>query len=160
LPPPRAAVAAPGGTAPAADAGRERKGGRTTLDGTKARASGRTTRTCPTPRGERPATAANAGRRTNAKLGEHTLMELLGSLEQIPWLAIDASKLRSLDADHVTGFVLSQVDGEVTLETIIDLSGMPRLDALRILHRLVEQGTLTLHSSDRRRCGLPTKCRR
>jgi hypothetical protein len=87
-------------------------------------------------------------------------MELLGSLEQIPWLAIDASKLRSLDADHVTGFVLSQVDGEVTLETIIDVSGMPRLDALRILHRLVEQGTLTLHSSDRRRCGLPTKYRR
>jgi len=39
---------------------------------------------------------------------------------------------------------LSQIDGSVTLETLLDVSGMSRLEALRVLFRLIERGVIEL----------------
>jgi hypothetical protein len=39
---------------------------------------------------------------------------------------------------------LSLVDGVSTVEMILDVSGMPRLDALRILNELVQQRIVAL----------------
>ena len=48
-------------------------------------------------------------------------------------------QLRWLSIDHRAGFVLSLVDGVSSLEMILDVSGMPTLDALRILYELMQQ---------------------
>jgi hypothetical protein len=46
--------------------------------------------------------------------------------------------LRSLALDHREGFILSLVDGRSPVETVLDASAMPLLDALRILCELYE----------------------
>lgn len=63
----------------------------------------------------------------------------LGSSEGVPVVVVPQAQMQWLSIDHRAGFVLSLIDGSSTLEMIIDVSGMPRLDALRILHALVQQ---------------------
>lgn len=68
----------------------------------------------------------------------------LGSLDRVPVLAIAREQLRWLTIDHRAGFILSHVDGMSNLEEIVDVSGMPELDALRILSELVEQRIIAI----------------
>lgn len=63
----------------------------------------------------------------------------IGPLDRVPTVQIPREQLRWLSIDHRTGFVLSLVDGVSTAEMILDVSGMPELDALRILAELVQQ---------------------
>lgn len=63
----------------------------------------------------------------------------IGPLERVPFVAVPAEQLRWLSLDHRAGFVLSHVDGNCSLEQILDVSGMPPLDALRILYELLQQ---------------------
>jgi hypothetical protein len=63
----------------------------------------------------------------------------LGPLDRVPLVAIPREQLRWLTIDHRAGFILSHVDGISNLEEIIDISGMPELDALRILSELAQQ---------------------
>jgi hypothetical protein len=62
----------------------------------------------------------------------------LGALDRVPFVAVPLEQLRWLSIDHRAGFVLSHVDGVSTLEQILDVSGMPLLDTLRILYELVQ----------------------
>ena len=68
----------------------------------------------------------------------------LGSLDRVPSVLVQRAQLRWLSIDHRAGFVLSLVDGSSTLEMILDVCGMPRLDAIRILHELVQQKVIAL----------------
>jgi len=63
----------------------------------------------------------------------------LGPLDRAPIVVIPRAQLRWLSIDHRAGFILSLIDGTSPIEMIIDVSGMPKLDALRILHELVQQ---------------------
>lgn len=63
----------------------------------------------------------------------------LGPLDRVPLVAIPREQLRWLTIDHRAGFILSHVDGISNLEEIVDISGMPELDALRILSELAQQ---------------------
>jgi hypothetical protein len=63
----------------------------------------------------------------------------IGSLERVPFVAVPQEQLRWLNIDHRAGFVLSHVDGNCSLEQILDVSGMPTLDTLRILYELLQQ---------------------
>ena len=63
----------------------------------------------------------------------------LGPPGGVPFVVVPNAHMRWLSMDHRAGFVLSLIDGKSTLDTILDLSGMPRLDALHILHDLVQQ---------------------
>jgi hypothetical protein len=63
----------------------------------------------------------------------------IGPLERVPFIAVPQEQLRWLNIDHRAGFVLSHVDGMCSLEQILDVSGMPTLDALRILYELLQQ---------------------
>jgi len=62
----------------------------------------------------------------------------IGALDRVPFVAIPLDQLRWLSIDHRAGFVLSHVDGVSTLEQVLDVSGMPLLDTLRILYELVQ----------------------
>ncbi len=68
----------------------------------------------------------------------------LGSLDRVPSVLVQRAQLRWLSIDHRAGFVLSLIDGTSTLEMILDVCGMPRLDAIRILHELVAQKIVAL----------------
>jgi hypothetical protein len=63
----------------------------------------------------------------------------LGALTRIPMVVVPRTQMRWLSIDHRAGFVLSLVDGSSSVEMILDVCGMPKLDALRILHELVQR---------------------
>ena len=63
----------------------------------------------------------------------------LGPLDRVPLVVVPRAQMRWLSIDHRAGFVLSLIDGSSSIEMILDVSGMPKLDALRILHELVQQ---------------------
>jgi hypothetical protein len=68
----------------------------------------------------------------------------LGPLDRVPMVVVPRTQMRWLSIDHRAGFVLSLVDGASTIEMILDMCGMPRLDALRILQELVQQKIVSL----------------
>jgi hypothetical protein len=63
----------------------------------------------------------------------------IGPMDRVPLVMVPRDQLRWLSIDHRAGFVLSLVDGVSSLEMILDVSGMPELDALRILTELAQQ---------------------
>jgi hypothetical protein len=71
----------------------------------------------------------------------------LGSLQQVAELAIDPDELQWLSLDHRAGFILSLVDGQLTIDDLLDICGMQRLDALQIVAELVEKKVLNLRSA-------------
>ncbi len=68
----------------------------------------------------------------------------LGGLDQVISVVLAPEELRWLNLDHRAGFLLSLVDGVSTIEELLDISGMTRLDALRILATLREQRAILL----------------
>lgn len=68
----------------------------------------------------------------------------LGSLAQVVRVALSGDEIRWLSLDHRAGFLLSLVDGASSIETLLDISGMPRLEALRILYGLLDQRVIAL----------------
>jgi hypothetical protein len=61
----------------------------------------------------------------------------------IPVLVMSATQMRGLQLDHRAGFVLSHVDGVSSVETILDISGMPSEEVLELLQGLLEKGIIT-----------------
>jgi hypothetical protein len=68
----------------------------------------------------------------------------LGSLRQVVQVALSAEQIRWLSLDHRAGFLLSLVDGISSIEELLDISSMPRLEALRILYGLLDQRVIAL----------------
>jgi hypothetical protein len=56
--------------------------------------------------------------------------------------AISGEELKSFALDNISGFLLSLLDGTTSVETILDIAGMPRLLALRHLRKLLERGII------------------
>ena len=70
----------------------------------------------------------------------------LGNLRAIPNLAMPMDKIPMHELDHRSAFLLSRVDGVLTLEDVLDVSGMARLEAFRHLCRLLLRGILELRA--------------
>jgi hypothetical protein len=68
----------------------------------------------------------------------------LGPLDQRVIVAVPSDQIRWLTLDHRAGFLLSLADGGITIDQILDISGMPRLDALRIMYQLLDQRVISL----------------
>jgi hypothetical protein len=68
----------------------------------------------------------------------------IGSMEQVATLAVPPEQITWLSLDHRAGFLLSLIDGTLSIEEILDVSGMSRLDALRIMYTLVQQNVVML----------------
>jgi hypothetical protein len=68
----------------------------------------------------------------------------LGSLTQVVRVAVARDQVRWLSLDHRAGFLLSLVDGTSSIEELLDVSTMPRLEALRILYGLLDQRVIAL----------------
>lgn len=64
--------------------------------------------------------------------------ERLGSLEAIPIVRVPSHEITWHKLDHQAGFVLSRIDGLMSYNDVLTVSGMPRAAALRTLVRLLE----------------------
>jgi hypothetical protein len=75
---------------------------------------------------------------------EQMYVAKLGALDQVPVVAVPVEQLRWLTLDHRAGFLLSHIDGVSSLEEILDVSGMPRIVAMKIIHDLMQQKVIVL----------------
>lgn len=67
----------------------------------------------------------------------------IGSLAQIPISVMNDSDMRWLGLDHRAGFLLSRVDGYSSVDEILDVCGMARLEALKTIVELIERGAIS-----------------
>jgi len=74
----------------------------------------------------------------------------LGGRANIPRVAMGAEELRWLALDHRAGFLLSFIDGSMSLDEVLDVCSMPELDALRIMFELRMQGAIEIVEPNRR----------
>jgi len=87
------------------------------------------------------------------ELCEHNLTLMyeskLGSMGSRPRMAIPADEVIWLNLDPRAGFVLAQIDGEVSFEDLYAICGLKRLDTARILCQLLEEGVVQVQGQDR-----------
>jgi len=78
--------------------------------------------------------------------GPTSAVRPLVPLLAVPWLAIKAEGLHSLPLDARSAYLLSLLDGECTVETILDICAQEigRDDALSILAELLRLGAIAL----------------
>jgi hypothetical protein len=65
-------------------------------------------------------------------------------LRAVPWLIVTYDALRAMNLDPRDGFLISLVDGRLTVEAILDIAGFPERDTLAIVAKLLELGVLEL----------------
>jgi hypothetical protein len=71
---------------------------------------------------------------------ERECWSVIGSRATILSVAVSPDELKSFALDHVSGFLLSMIDGLTDIDTLLDLSGLPHLLALRHLRGIVARG--------------------
>lgn len=74
---------------------------------------------------------------------ENMLTSRLGGTDRTPRVVVAESEMRWLGLDHRGGFLLSRIDGG-HVEDILDVCGMPRIEALKTLVELLDAGAITL----------------
>jgi HD-GYP domain-containing protein (c-di-GMP phosphodiesterase class II) len=87
--------------------------------------------------------APPAGAGASTEDTERECLAVLGSLDRVPRV-VAAGDLGKRSLDHRAGFVLTFVDGMSSIDTILDASGLPRLEVLRILRDLVQAGVVAV----------------
>ena len=80
---------------------------------------------------------------------ERQCLSVLGSEKSVLVVALSAEELKRFALDNVSGFLLSHMDGATDVETLIDISGLPRLLALRHLRGLLDRGIIVVASRSR-----------
>lgn len=68
----------------------------------------------------------------------------LGSLTRVPSLRLAPDEYRALSLEPAAGFLVANMDGICTIEMLLDVAGMGRLEALRILVGLLEEHVIEL----------------
>lgn len=68
----------------------------------------------------------------------------LGSGHMVARVVVPDSEVRWLGLDHEAAYLLSRIDGALDLESLLDICGMDRLDALKALTLLVESRAIEL----------------
>ncbi len=70
---------------------------------------------------------------------EKAFVAHLGRPGSVPTMAVDDATVNNSNFDHRTGFLLSCIDGTLPIETLVDISGMGRFEAVRTLSRLLRK---------------------
>jgi hypothetical protein len=73
----------------------------------------------------------------------------IGAMDGRPQMAIPPDEVIWLNLDPRAGFVLAQIDGEVSFEDLYAICGLKRLDTARILSQLLEEGVVKVKGQDR-----------
>ena len=75
-----------------------------------------------------------------------TYRDSVGDLKGVPTLAADRSEITKFNLPSDAGFLLSLVDGEMDLESLMTVSGMDAFDALRTTKNLIEVGIVRMQT--------------
>jgi hypothetical protein len=75
-------------------------------------------------------------------LFEQVFEAYVGPADDVLEPAISFNELATMKIDSRAGFLFSRVDGASTVDQLIDISGMGRFDALRVLATLLQRGAL------------------
>jgi hypothetical protein len=81
---------------------------------------------------------------SNRELFFEIYANYLGDLRAVPGVALPMSDIPVSELDHRAAFLLSRVDGVLSLEDVLDVAGMARLEAFRHLSRLMLRGILEI----------------
>lgn len=80
---------------------------------------------------------------SRVRLEQHYLTRL-GTLQSLPRVVVKPAEVRWLGLDHRAGFLLSQIDGVVTVDELLVVSGMPRLETLKTLVDLLHSEAIRI----------------
>jgi hypothetical protein len=81
-----------------------------------------------------------------AEIGE-AYLERLGDRAHVPFSLLSLDDMWGASLDHLSGFVLSMVDGTASVGDILDSAGMPEHETLRLLCELREQGLIDVRAA-------------
>ena len=81
---------------------------------------------------------------------ERECLAAIGSESTLLTVAITTDEVKRFALDPESGFLLSLMDGSLTVGAILDVSGLPRLHALRHLRNLLDRGIVSVASGHRR----------
>ncbi len=68
----------------------------------------------------------------------------IAGLERTARVVMTPDQVQWLSLDHRTGFLLSMIDGESSVEDLLDVCGMPRLEGLKIICNLLDENVIEL----------------
>lgn len=66
-------------------------------------------------------------------------------LSRIPMVLVDPVRLRATKLDGRAGFLVSLIDGVMSVESLLDVSGMPTDETVALLEDLRRRGIIALH---------------
>ncbi len=72
------------------------------------------------------------------------LMASLGEPSEVPEMVVPLTEIPPDEIDHRTAFLLTRVDGSLSLEEILMICDMPKLEALRLLSRMHSRSYLSV----------------
>jgi hypothetical protein len=75
---------------------------------------------------------------------EDTYFATLGGPTGVPRITLPPARMKELPLSPHAAFVLSQIDGACSVDDILDISTLGRLDTLQILYDLAQQGVITV----------------
>lgn len=75
---------------------------------------------------------------------EQLYMSRLGGTAGVAQVVVRRNDVRWLGLDHRAGFLLSRVDGLHTIDDLLDVSGMPRIETLKTLVDLLDSGAIRI----------------
>ncbi len=78
------------------------------------------------------------------RAGLQRLRSKVGSYDHVPFPLLDRKQQRGLSLDQRAGFLLSLMDGRLSVQEVIDVSNMSEADVLRVLYDLMSQGVIAL----------------
>jgi hypothetical protein len=73
------------------------------------------------------------------------LSSKLGDLNRTPRVRMSQDEIIWLNLDNRAGFVLSMVDGSLSLDEIISICGLPQLEGMRILVQLLQEKVIEIN---------------
>lgn len=68
----------------------------------------------------------------------------INGLHRVPRVVMTPDQIRWLSLDHRAGFMLSMIDGISSVDDLLDISSMPRTEALRIVCSLLDHKVIAL----------------
>jgi hypothetical protein len=83
---------------------------------------------------------------SSTELLQQMYLTRLGDGSTVLRVGLEPEAIQELSLDHRAGFLISLLDGNATIDELVDMSGMPPLEVLRLLFEMYEQGVLAIDS--------------
>ncbi len=79
--------------------------------------------------------------------GQITQIRSRGASDAVPRVIVQPGRMRDLPIDPRVAFLLSRIDGESSIETLVDVTGFRAEEVVTLLARLVQLGAVAMGKS-------------